>query len=197
MTLDPNPLEQNVEAPDDITSHVLAHVLDTNKFEGRDQTQRTKDKCSAEREAILLSQVQEVENGTHPELVRKLKMLEEEKNEKLWLIRVWQTYEHQCIRNRTLSQEKQAEEESLQEQREMKEKLINRCLGEQKKLEERSTNSEQRSTRRTLRRRLSTRDIPTEGDLDDITAVSELKLCLNDREIRDDLGMMLKYQTQQ
>jgi len=195
MTLDP--LEQNIEATDEITSHVHEHVLDTKKIEARDLTQRTKEKCIAEREAILLSQVQEVENGTHPELVRKLKMLEEEKNEKLWLIRVWQNYEHQCIRNRTVAQEKQAEEESLQEQREMKEKLINRCLGEQKKLEERATNSEQRSTRRTLRRRLNTRDIPTEGDLDDITAVSELKLCLNDREIRDDLGMMLKYQTQQ
>jgi len=156
-----------------------------------DKLKNSKLKSLIDRENAINRELQLIKNDSHPELLKQLKKLEEEKQEKLYLLQQWKVYETDCITTSALAQQKQLEDEFSEAQSVIREKLKTQLQSEFKTLEEErniSLGNNQNDTQRTTRRRVL-RHRPEHFDYSN---TPEVKIHLNDREISEDLAVIQK-----
>lgn len=149
--------------------------------------------------AQLKKQLQQLQSGTLPEYLKKLKKIEQQYRERLRICDIWQQYELECVERDYIKEKKAAAKEFEEKKIELKEHLIGELEDKKKSIDNERSNMEMTSgdfleaksvTTRKLRRRPNDPlPIPEKRRK---PAPAQLNYCLDDEEIMEDLKILNK-----
>lgn len=95
-----------------------------------------KEKFFAEKIAALKKEIDQLTQGTHEGYLNEIRLLEEKKQRKLLQADQWRHYQVQCLNIAYEAEKKHSEDESLNDAKELQERMLKNMLKRRKQLEE-------------------------------------------------------------
>jgi len=147
-----------------------------------------------EREIALNKELAFLKTGQHQSIFDGVKRAEKERENKLWMTDQWRAYQLRQIEVEHDARRRQVEDEFQNDQRDLREKLIERVKEEKRRLDDEfAFNADLNDRpRRTVQRRLRSGEEANPIEYLRSSAMIDLEkhLSLTEKEVRDDLGQI-------